>query len=348
MSTGAPNENGTPIRMPSVALLCVDSADANSYNSAGYAITVGTPAQIQINKQAPLLFGYMTRISLTEINLAWATPNVNERNNTLSIFVQGVDFCGNYRIAVSQAFHTPSELAASVKTALDNLDINSDDVVWAVTHSPRDAFFTISISGSTSGDPYFFSILPPNRSYIFTDTATDAGSDPVSTYAVEDDLTYMMGLTPPAGAGTDIYKTIKSGYASCQYTPYVDIVSSILTKNQNVRDNDSALRNGQSKLARVYLSEPGARNQFTIDATGTAVDCNIVGCRPFVIHREFQTPKVISWNTTENVDIVDLQVLDRLGYPIFIENRVVSSEILGTLVEGNTATFQFTIQVTET
>jgi hypothetical protein len=291
----------------------------------------------------------MTRISLTEINLAWATPNVNERNNTLSIFVQGLDFCGNYRIAVPQSFYTPSELADEVKSALDNLDIDSDDVVWDVTHTPREAYFTISISGSTSGDPYVFNILPPNQSYTFTDTATsDDGDGDVNTYAVEDDLTYMMGLTPATTTEAAAYTTIKSGYASCQYTPYVDIVSNILTKNQNVRDNDSSLRNGASKLARVYLSEPGAKNQFTIDATGTAVDCNIVGCRPFVIHREFQTPKVISWNTTENVDIVDLQVLDRLGYPIFIENRVVSSEVLGTLVEGNTATFQFTIQVTET
>ena len=348
MSTGAPNESGTPIRMPSVALLCIDSANATSYNSTGYATTVGTPAQIQINKQAPLLFGYMTRISLTEINMAWATPNVNERNNTLSIYVEGIDFCGNYRIAVSQGFHTPSELAASVKKALDNLDINSDDVVWKVSHVPREAYFSIGISGSTTGDPYYFNILPPNRSYTFTDTATDVGSDPVSTYAVEDDLTYMMGLTPAVDTATGVFNEIKSGYASCQYTPYVDIVSTILTKNQNVRDNDSALRNGQSKLARVYLSEPGAKNQFTIDATGTAVDCNIVGVRPFVLHREFQTPKVISWNTTENVDIVDLQVLDRLGYPIYIENRVVSSQQFNTLIEGNTATFQFTLQATET
>ena len=348
MSTGAPNENGTPIRMPSVALLCVDSNDATKYNSQGYATTIGTPSQIQINKQAPLMFGYMTRISLTEINLAWATPNVNERNNTLSIFVQGEDMCGNYRIAVTQSFYTPSELAAAVKSALDNLDINSDNVVWDVTHTPREAYFTISISGSTSGDPYVFNILPPNQSYTFTDTATSSGTGNVTPYAVEDDLTYMMGLTPATTTEAAAYTTIKSGYASCQYTPYVDIVSTILTKNQNVRDNDSSLRNGASKLARVYLSEPGAKNQFTIDATGTAVDCNIVGCRPFVIHREFQSPKVISWNTTENVDIVDLQVLDRLGYPIYIENRVVDSDVFDTLIEGNTATFQFTIQVTET
>jgi hypothetical protein len=266
----------------------------------------------------------------------------------LSIFIQGLTISGNYRIAVTQSFYTPSELAAAVKSGLDNLDISNDSVVWTVTHTPREAYFTISISGSNSGDPYFFNILPPNQSYTFIDTATSDGAGTVISSAVQDDLTYMMGLTPATTTETAVYTEIRGGYASCQYTPYIDIVSSILTKNQNIRDNDSSLRNGTSKLARVYLSEPGAKNQFTIDATGTAVDCNIVGCRPFVIHREFQTPKVISWNTTENVDIVDLQVLDRLGYPIYIENRVVDSEVFDTLIEGNTATFQFTIQVTET
>jgi hypothetical protein len=76
-------------------------------------------------------------------------------------------------------------------------------------------------------------------------------------------------------------------------------------------------------------------------------NCNIVGVRPFFLHKEFNTPKVISWNTTENVDIIDLQVLDRLGFPIYVEQfNAQYNENVVTI--GNTASFQFTIQATET
>jgi hypothetical protein len=351
MSTGAPNENGTTIRMPSVALLCIDSDDTTRYNTQGYAVDDSTPAQIQINKQAPLLFGYMTRIALTEINLAWATPNVNERNNTLTIRVAGAsgvaspgDIKGTYRIALAEGFRTPKNIAAQVRNALSYLNISGYTNAFTVQHLESAAEFDIGISGNI---PLFFTILPPGKSYTIDATATNTGGTNVFTGVVEDDLTYMMGLTPAADTEGYFTDVILSGYASCQYTPYVDIVSNILTKNQNVRDNDSALRNGAAKLARVYLSHPGAVNQFDIDEDGFINSCNIVGVRPFTLHREFQTPKVISWNTTENVDIVDLQVLDRLGYPIYIEKRVI--EKTGNVISlGNTATFQFTLQATET
>lgn len=351
MSSGAPVEHGTPIRMPSTALLCVDSADAYKFDSDGYRIDTNTPASIQINKQSPLLFGYMTRISLTEINLQWATPNVNERNKTLTIGIEtstGV-FKGYYRVALTQSFYTPDELAASLETALENLTISGDSVAWSVTYNSRASFFEINIgAASPSGTTYYFSIAPPGKTYTIVDTATDASpTGDVYTGLVNDDLTYMMGLTPPSDSNILYYDSITGGYASCQYTPYIDIVSNILTKNQNVRDNDTTLRNGQAKLARVYLSQPGCNNQFDIDDAGVATKCNIVGVRPCVIHREFVTPKVIQWNTTENVDIIDLQILDRLGFPIYIENFVIGSAPGAELILGNTATFQFTIQATE-
>jgi hypothetical protein len=292
----------------------------------------------------------MTRISLTEINMAWATPNVNQRNNTLTIRIADVsgiaapgNIKGTYRIALPELFRTPKNIASQVQNALSYLTISGYTNAFVVAHFEQRATFTIGISGNI---PLFASILPPNKLYDIDATATSLGDTDVFTGLVEDDLTYMMGLSPSAEVQNYFTKLIVSGYASCQYTPYVDIVSSILTKNQNVRDNDSGLRNGQAKLARVYLSHPGAVNQFDIDDDGVVGNCNIVGVRPFTIHKEFETPKVISWNTTENVDIVDLQVVDRLGYPIYVESRVVTKSG-SQVVLGNTASFQFTIQATE-
>jgi hypothetical protein len=141
MSTGAPNEVGVPLRMPAVALLCIDSEDGTRYNAEGYALDDGSPAQIQVNKQTPLLFGYMTRISLTEINMAWATPNVNERNNTLTIRIADVagfagpgDIKGDYRISIAEGFRTPKNIASQVNLALNYLEISGISGNFFVQH----------------------------------------------------------------------------------------------------------------------------------------------------------------------------------------------------------------------
>lgn len=352
MSSGAPVEHGMPIRQPAVALLCVDSADAYKYDVNSLRIDRSTPASILINKQAPLLFGYMTRISLTEVNMAWATPNVNLRNNTMTLFLYNVttdDPVGFVRIAIQEYFHTPQELATAVQTALRNLDVGNGPMTgWDVTYDTRASRF--DISGATDGtNTYHFQIWGPGNDLgPFVDTASDTGSIVVPTGPVQDDLTYMMGFTPAIEQLNNYYSLIYGGFASCQYTPYVDIVSSILTKNQNVRDGDTTKASVPSKLARIYLSKDGCHNTFDIDDAGNDGNCNIVGVRPFFLHKEFNTPKVISWNTTENVDIIDLQVLDRQGFPIYIEQFNAQEIAADTLAISNTATFQFTIQATET
>jgi hypothetical protein len=351
MSSGAPFENGTPIRMPSTAILCIDSADSVRYNNDGYIINATTPADIYINKQTPLMFGYMTRVSLTDININWDTPNVNDRNNTLTIRIADVsgyaspsNIIGTYRIAIPTQFRTPDNIANIVRVSLNNLTISGMTGVNAfqVVHFPAQAEFVVVIDNTLTTAPRYLSILPPGKTYDI-DGVYPSGS---FKGKVDDDLTYMMGYSHIAELKNYFTESIASSFASCQYTPYIDIVSTFLTKNQNVRDNDSSLRNGQAKLARVYLSHPGANNQFSIDDDGVIISCNIVGVRPFVLHKEFENPKVISWNTTENIDIVDLKVLDHRGNAIFIEQSVVSKST--DLVKlGNTASFQFTLQITE-
>jgi len=352
MSSGAPVERGTPIRNPAVALLCVDSADAYTYDVDGFRSDRTTPASILINKQTPLLFGYMTRISLTEVNMAWATPNVNKRNNTLTLYLFNDTEdspVGFVRIAIQEYFHTPQELASAVQTALRALDVGNGPMTgWDVTYDTRASRF--DISGASDGtDAFSFQIW--NGAAVdgpFEDTASDTGGVVIPTGRVQDDLTYMMGLTPSSDATFEYSNLIYGGFASCQYTPYVDIVSRTLTKNQNVRDGDTTRTSTPSKLARIYLSKDGCNNVFDVDDAGVDGNCNIVGVRPFFLHKEFNTPKVISWNTTENVDIIDLQVLDRQGFPIYVEQLNVVAISSNTLSIGNTATFQFTIQATET
>jgi hypothetical protein len=80
----------------------------------------------------------------------------------------------------------------------------------------------------------------------------------------------------------------------CQATRYVDIVCSQLTYNQPLKDTTTQPL-ARDNLCRLYL---GDGNGFGTNFFGPS-DSNFCppGCAPFTIYRQFQTPKMINWNS---------------------------------------------------
>lgn len=359
--------------MPSQALLCVDSADAEVYErSTGLRIGANTPVDININEQRPLLFGYMTRLSLTEVNFQWNIPNVNATNNTLSLAIWDTSGVLQYccRVIIDDdIFLTLPGIMSALEIFL-NVDPSASvggDIVYNCyvgnlplnTSDPSD-FNTTQTAGFNSvqieqDDPasssYRFSIIPYDA---ITVVGPDGTVYPTNLPPLSDDLTNMLGLTPTKQSLLPCPTFYRGGYASAQYTPYVDIESSRLTKNQNVQDGTSQKLPTASKLARIYLAPDNPLPRvitISYDASGEYAGSsdNAIGCSPFVMRREFQTPKVISWNTTENVDNVDLRIVDYRGNLLPIEPNVrqdIDEEIVYSIT-GNTADFQFTIMASE-
>jgi hypothetical protein len=333
MSSGSPQETGTPIRYPSTALLCVNSSDAELFNkTTGERIDNNYPNRVYINNNRPLMFGYMTRVALTEVNMEWDTPNVNPKNNTITIAVdnQTTGTQQVLRSTLTPGWYKPTELATALEAQLNAdwatfLHAGAGEEPWSVTVDPKTLYVTIdALTPSAPGDfdDFAFYIVP-------------CGAKNTALPVLPLDLTNMLGLTPSQGSA-DYWTRITGGYASYQYTPYVDIISNLLTKNQNVADGDTTKQVVSSKLARLYLS-----NEELINRT----EDNIIGCRPFVFRREFAMPKQIMWNTTENIDVIDISVLDFQGNPIYI--RPIFESNLTTATIGDTADFMFSVQVTE-
>ena len=365
MSSGAPTELGTTIKYPASALFCVNSADAEVFNPQGFRIDSTSPGNIYINKQAPVMFGYMTRVALTEVNVEWSFPNVYEGNNslTLELIDNAGDSIGYIRVTVPVGFYTAPQLAAAVRDALNanatvisNFGANAFTVAIGnypiVTDTASLAGQTVEVDSSNftielGGAVGFFVIMPYN--------AVIAGLPRLT-----DDLTNMMGLTPTVPKGLGYYDFYKGGFASMMRTPYIDIVSGLLTKNQSVRDNDSSKTGSKSLLARVYLSNEEAtpRNiTLTYSATESppssglypviASTDNAFGVKETTFRREFKYPKQIMWNSTENIDVIDLQVVDYKGNIIRYQPTVITSEGGTELIQNNTSDFQFTMMVTE-
>lgn len=357
-------EIGTTIRYPSSALLLVNSEDSEQFDKQGFRIDGGTSADLYINKQNPLLYGFLTRIALTEMNVQWGFQNVyadsQNSNNTLTIQLYnaaGVSQ-GITRVSVTPGFYAAGQLGKAVANALNanplvistfgpdafvvlvgglscTLPIDPANMAGSTEKASSGIFTIVSAAINPSNPQGFFQIMPFNT--------------PVATLkSVNDDLTNMMGLTPSATPGLPYYKVFEGGYASCMRTPYIDIVSKSLTINQRVKDNDTSRRGQSSVLARVYLSNEEAVSREITITYGTvspfgSIDFtdNAFGTKETVFRREFRFPKMLQWNNTENVDAIDLQVLDYRGNILQYKPTKFSSGFKVT--QSNTNDFQFTL-----
>ena len=359
MSTGQPIEMGQTTRAPATALLLINSDDQQKFNANGFRIDSSTPGRIYINGQRPLLFGYMTRLALTEMNIQWDTPNVNSTNNTLTLAIYTatdiatpvVTLQDYIRIEITANFYTPEELATALQNALNaDPDVVANALTFTVAYDEQDGSFRIAqtatyvVSGRIRGYFKIFSGLAPQ---------SVTGLAPV-----RDDLLYCLGLQAVSPIGPEpigFYSSINGALAPMLYTPYIDVVSNLLTKNQNVADGTTSSIYTSSKLARIYFSNEDIINRHDyLPQSGSALSassvCNIPGTRPCIFRREFITPKQIQWNNTENVDFVDIEVLDYKGNPIVIEEQFTSGSGLNNQLfvnQRNNTSFQMTIQATE-
>jgi hypothetical protein len=107
-----------------------------------------------------------------------------------------------------------------------------------------------------------------------------------------------------------------TGVTRCRYTEYIDIVSSQLTYNQDLKDgsSDPSVRDS---IARIYLEDEDDKVIPLWDSTANAVtipfDQQIPGTYPFTMHRQFATPKMIKWNNTQPLGNLRFEVYDDKG-----------------------------------
>lgn len=371
MSSGAPLEIGQPIRYPSAALLCVSTDDGFQYTkNTGELILGPNPANLTINKGRTLLPGKFTRLALTEAQIEWDIPNVNSNNNTITIDVQDASgvHSSYVRVELPIGFYSPAFLVSVLENALNT----STSMISAMTTLGATApFFEVGLETggpnaiTSTGTPnttlvsklpaVYIRLLSPVTSFARFNIMSCKADPSITGFSkLNDDLTNMLGITPTT-FGTKSYVQIYGGYASFQYTPYVDLTSLTLTKNQKVTDTDSSDHPIGHKLARIYFTNETTQVFFadaTYDASGNLVgaDDNVIGTSPFTVRREFKFPKQIQWNTDQYVDFIELQLLDSTGQYLPIQfngTEVVNSPGEVVLFGPSGAEYRFTLQVSE-
>lgn len=326
---------GVPLRMPATALLTINTADERRTDAENYTVSPYDPNKILINKQRNVIEGYFTRLALTEININWNTPNViaapGYANNTLTFQLGSAlgngNVAGQRIITIGENFFSPIQLAAAITSALNTGGGTFGSTAWRVLYS--DKFAAFQIQDTTGSIP--FRILVNNRGQ-------------------KDDLCNLMGLS---GAPSTFHYVLQGGFAPMCYTPYIDIVSNQLTKKQNVRDAGTNITTGTALLHRLYLNQDDftIRYDDSVALSTSTVDTNILGCRPFTYHKEYNVPKQIFWDTKEFINVIDIELRDYKGRTLYsaLEGISVGIDPFGALGAcKNFTDYQLTIQITET
>jgi len=284
------DEHGVTIRPSSTSVFAIDSRDRYTDFVAATAGT-SSPYDFQITKRESLFNGFFSRIALTEIVFPWYVPNITGETYQIGFHNAVV---GTVTLSLFDdpagggipSFQSPESIAAELQAQILALGATTANlrVIWTGSQ------FLVA-------DP----LGAPVTAFSFQRIA------PVVSYQLFDMLNMNVDNTVDATSQF-------SGSTRCRWTEYVDIVSSQLTYNQDLKDSTSSPI-VRDVLARIYL-ETEDEPKSTPVYTGAAVEYSPpepLGTYPFVIYRQFKTPKQIKWNDSQPIGNLRFEVYDDKG-----------------------------------
>ena len=337
----SPQADVTTVRPSSTAILAIDSKDRfgsngwpgfrasqqwdPTYGATGGPVVVGanaSPYDFTITSNAAIMNGYFTRLGITEVSFDWGVPNINVKTNR--IYVEWSNYSttgrGVRQILLNDGasiFMTPTEIAASIQTQVRAAYTDLSQFIMTYGNS----------NANSSGTPQFeYTTNVSNVGVCFQPLQYDDNSFNAFQYypypKQTKQLFDLLGFTdnnktiiPPTILTTDQIQIQYGTFTYCQATKYVDIVCSQLVYNQALKDTMTTVNN-RDILCRLYLNDA---NGFTAN-TLKCYDSNFCppGCRPSTIYRQFQTPKMINWNSAGKAyqpvpGVLRFQVFDDAG-----------------------------------
>jgi hypothetical protein len=289
-----------------------------------------------------LMNGYIDAIKISQIQLQYNLPTIIPDGNDLMIVgyetspQSGV--FAYQQIGLPYGFYTPAEIAALLETELNTYIPSLQP--WVVT-------FTSSI-----GVDFGFSVLSNNQDGLTFFFPRPSDLRIPSTYVLsETEITRylktckLLGFNTNNGTPQVIQGQVSWAAPDFLYTPYIDIYSDALTNYQKLKDTDSSTSRRKGLITRLYLSGVGnpqiTSTGFVNENSLTIVPSTALGCSPFVLTFDLNTPKIINWSPDTAVNSLDFQMRDCYGDLLFnyipstspgLANEVFNTEFQMTLL----------------
>jgi len=292
-------DRAVTVRPSSTANFYIDSLDKNPTDGSG---------DFQITKKQALFNGFFHRIAVGEVVMDWGLPNVAQwwGNNFITVAVDSGGINGDlYTVTIPDGFYS----------VLDILDV----IVSKLNSAPgQTATFSVGATGNqvSLGATQDFLVVWEQSSLAPTvPVGTAPTYDPAYALAralFSSSLLYT-GATPVLTTNPLFTSTKLVLSPLLLGTRYVDIVSSQLTYNQELKDNTTATYQ-KDVLYRWYFAWDTNSGTDILTGTPTLYPYYILqGYKPFNQRRVLPYPKQIRWESRQPIGNVSFQSYDDRG-----------------------------------
>jgi len=291
--------------MPNVHIV-LDSADGRgAYND----FLTQNPGQ-------NILQGQIKDVAVSEILFPYDIPNVLDGYNLFNLISSGPSPANiDFTVTIIPGFYTGTELRVAINAGIAAGGAANPGLPLVPADCP-------SILYSTT-DNRFTWVDATTPAYVGTWQLIPIYNPPHPGIGVYNPATFknllsIMGCAEPFTTDPLDQNFIiadgspEMGAAPLTFTQFIDIVSTKLSRYQNMPDGSSAEGNTSTRrtdlLARLYIAND--TSTFAADPPGS---------RPFVINRQFKNQRVFAWTTDGSVDSIDIRLYDDFGQPLATE-----------------------------
>ena len=273
------------------------------------ASTNNSTNNCQIQTKRNLIYGYLSRVALTQFHLSWRVGTVMTGYNDLLAVYNGST---TTILTIPAGYYNVVNLGTTLQTllrtvtGLASLSVSPPDTQAAPTGAIVDVGYTIT----TGGSPMAFSstgfsdgqALQVGRAYrLIGVNRAGAGFTPDYTTTAPNPII----ITPST--------TFTMGVPNFRYTDYVDIVSQTLTNYKDTKDANSAVGSPSAVIGRVWLTEYPLSGQ----ATGNAwPQDGMWGMNAMSFVKTWTSPNWSQWSPKQAISTVDVTLLDMFGIPL--------------------------------
>lgn len=253
------------------------SASANFFVDSLDKVPGQGSGNFTINKQQSLFNGFFNRIAVSEVVMDWGIPNVATywNNYQFSVTVSGA-ISGTQVVSLADGFYSVEEILDAIVLDLNTLFATPG--LFVVVQSPGFPTHELAIDQSVSVSSFVINNTTLARS-LFT--------------------------SAQIGAVANTFQLVQSPLVLG--TRYIDIVSSQLTYNQDLKDSTTAAV-VRDVLYRWYLAYDNV--PMPTDGYGFPV---LQGYESFNTRRPIAYPKQIRWSPEQPIGQVAFQAYDDEG-----------------------------------
>ena len=314
-------------RSESTQYLVLDSKNRN-FSAQGASSTTNQPwNNFRLQRPQSLMQTYATRVLVTEVRFPWYIPNITTYNNTLWIS-NGVG--DSIQITLPPKFYSPDDIVSAINAQITASTLNGIAIL-----SYDDNTKTYTFTAGTGNDPWGLYFANPANDNVLLQPLYESSASLCKTLG----FTFFQSNGSNIGEGG--YYSFSGNPTESIYTEYIDIVSSKLNYYADQKDGSSDPLTSDSLICRLYLAD-----EISL-ANGNGQQFN----QPFVIHRQFKTPKAIKWNKNSVIDWLDISVYDEWGQlvPLPQLSQFDNSDppVYRSIVGGAYPNFQITLAATE-